>query len=139
MSLHKSFGHKSCLATFHVPSEVTFNLVDCNIPKIHQVNHALNLFLSLSSTQTLTLTSRKPSCSDLPIPGDLTRHPISIHVSSPSHPTRRVVTSRRESRPSFFPLPSVRVPHLPRPQSPLARTAPLLPLSFPSLSHFLFL
>ena len=93
----------------------------------------------MSSTQTLTLTSRKPSCSDLPIPGDLTRHPISIHVSSPSHPTRRVVTSRRESRPSFFPLPSVRVPHLPRPQSPLARTAPLLPLSFPSLSHFLFL
>ena len=28
LSLHKSFGHKSCLATFHVPSEVTFNLVD---------------------------------------------------------------------------------------------------------------
>ena len=121
----------------------------CNIPKIHQVNHALNLFLSLSSTQTLTLTSRKPSCSDLPIPGDLTRHPISIHVSSPSHPTRRVVTSRRESRPSFFPLPSVRVPHLPRPQSPLARTAPpsllyLFPLSpifffFISFSFFPFL
>ena len=116
---------------------------DCNIPKIHQVNHALNLFLSLSSTQTLTLTSRKPSCSDLPIPGDLTRHPISIHVSSPSHPTRRVVTSRRESRPSFFPLPSVRVPHLPRPQSPLARTAPppsfIFSLSLPfSFSLFLF-
>ena len=70
--------------------------------KLTKINHALNWFSLLSSTQTLTLTSRKPSCSDLPIPGDLTRHPNSIHVSSLSHPTRHVVTSRRESRPSFF-------------------------------------
>ena len=27
-SLHKFFDHKSCLATFYVPSKVTFNLVD---------------------------------------------------------------------------------------------------------------
>src|SRR6185312_10288049 len=34
-----------------------------------------------------------------------TRHRILIRVPYLSHPTRRVVTGRRESRPSFFPSP----------------------------------
>ena len=66
------------------------------------------------------------------------------------HPTRRVATGRRESRPLFFPLSfflSDRVPHLPRPALHAWPTAAAVaagahrppPFSFSSLPFFSFL
>ena len=42
--LHKSFGHKLCLATFHVPSEVTFNLVDPLWPTVLALLETYSMF-----------------------------------------------------------------------------------------------
>ena len=91
---------------------------ECNIPKTHQNKSCDKVVLSLSSTQTLNPNSQNLSRT--------TRHPSSIHVPSLSHPTRRVVTGRRESRPLFFHLSFFLFSFFPHPPSFLSSFSSLL-------------
>src|SRR6185437_7778237 len=112
--------------------------------KLTKLNHALKLFLSLSSTQTLNPNSQNLSRT--------TRHPNSIRV--PSFPIKRDASRPAAANPAppfslspFSSFPSWPRAHPPRPHSrgdatcgrprplaPLARTTPL-PFPFP-LSFF---